>query len=181
MRSGGLTKYAISLMTVQSQLGHEVLAIWPGNRFPLLKKMKVRQMKPYGKCHCYEIKNALPLPLFHGIRNTASFFTSELDGYDCFNKFFSENGIEILHVHTMMGMPLAFLIAAEKNGVKIVYTSHDYFGLCPRVNFVNSFGDVCEGPSSEKCLCCNRNAKSAWFLWIRNSWLLVILKKFFKR
>ena len=181
MRSGGLTKYVISLMTAQSQLGHDVFAIWPGNRFPFSKKMKVRQMKPYGKSLCYEIKNALPLPLFHGIRNAASFLTSELDGFDCFDNFFSENGIEVLHVHTMMGMPLAFLIAAEKNGVKIVYTSHDYFGLCPRVNFVNSYGEVCEGASSEKCCFCNRNAKSIWFLWIRNSRLLVILKKIFKR
>ena len=181
MRSGGLTKYACSLMSTQAQLGQCVSAIWPGNRFPFSKKMSIRPMMAQGDICCFEIKNALPLPLLYGIKTPNLFQTSEKLGFSSFNRFFSENKFDVLHVHSLMGMPLSFLLAAKKNGVKIVYTSHDYFGLCPRVNFIDSQGNVCEDASPESCLHCNKNAKSIWYLWVRNSCLLLILKKLFKR
>ena len=181
MRSGGLTRYAVDLMLAEKDLGHAVQALYPGNRFPFAKKMRVQETTPFKGVSCYKIKNALPLPLLHGIQNAACFQVSKTDGYERFNSFFQENQFDVLHVHTMMGMPVSFLLAARNNGVKVVYTSHDYFGLCPRVNFVDCFGNVCDCAAPDKCARCNKNAKSIWYLWLRNSRLLIIMKKLFKR
>jgi hypothetical protein len=101
-------------MHAENKLGHEVYAIYPGNRFPFAKKMSVRQMSPFKGITCYKIKNALPLPLLHGIHNTAYFQMPETDGYEQFDCFFQENRIDVLHVHTMMGMPVSLLLAAKK-------------------------------------------------------------------
>ena len=179
-RSGGLTKYAIDLMQAEKKLGHRVCAVFPGNRFPIAQKMGIKSTKSYKGIPCWKIKNALPVPLLCGIQRANDFQSLETDGCEIFNTFFSENQFDVLHVHTLMGLPISFLMSAKKNGVKIVFTSHDYFGLCPRVNFVDSCGRVCDGSSPDKCASCNRRAKSVWYLWFRNSWLLIVLKKLFK-
>jgi len=181
MRSGGLTKYSVDLMEAQKQLGHNVFAIYPGNPFFLFGRMGVCKERSRNEIGVFKIQNALLLPLLHGIKNTRPFIASPKDGLDAFRIFFENNRFDILHVHTMMGLPVSFLISAKESGVKVVYTSHDYFGLCPKVNFINQDGMPCECAQPYKCERCNKMAKPLWYLWLRNSRLLVVLKKILNR
>lgn len=182
MRSGGLTRYAIDLMHSQKVLNHEVFAIYPGN--PSLffrKKNAVVKEKAYNGIPTFCIKNALFLPLLHGVKNPSSIIALKNEGLDCFRDFFQGARIDVLHVHSLMGLPVAFLLAARECGVKIVYTSHDYFGLCAKVNFVSENNHICKCAEPESCLECNKDAKPLWYLWLRNSKLLVLAKKVLKR
>ena len=181
MRSGGLTQYAIDLMRTQKDLLHDVYAVYPGNFFFFSSKRDVVAVKPNLSILSFKIKNALPLPLFHGVKKPSSFICEETQDLERFSLFFAENKFDVLHIHTMMGLPVAFLRAAKQNDVKIVYTSHDYFGLCPKVNFVDNCGGVCANASPEHCALCNNDAKSLWYIWLRNSWFLLLAKKFLKR
>lgn len=181
MRSGGLTKYAVDLMQSEKQMGHEVFATFPGNPTIFCRKKDIVARESYSGIGCFCIKNALLLPLLHGVKDPKHFISNRTDGIEAFRAFFSTQKFDVLHVHTLMGLPIAFLIAAKENGVKIVYTSHDYFGLCPKVSFISSQGDVCCYSDPEKCINCNTDAKPSWFLWLRNSRLLVVLKKLLKR
>ena len=181
MRSGGLTKYAIDLMLAEKKLGHDVYAVYPGNFSFFFKKRKVVKVKPNDGITTYIIKNALPLPLLHGIKKPELFVCNQNLDFDFFLDFFAENKFDVLHVHTMMGMPIAFLMAAKQHNVKIVYTTHDYFGLCSRVNFIDDSGKVCTGASTEHCALCNASAKPLWYIWLRNSWVLLLAKKLLKR
>ena len=181
MRSGGLTRYAIDLMLMQKQLGHEVFAIYPGNPSLFSRKISICNEDFCFGIPNYKIQNALLLPLFHGVKNVWPFVAKNITGLEVFSVFFKSNHFDVLHVHTLMGLPVSLLIAAKENGVKIVYTSHDYFGLCPKVNFINQDGILCDGASPERCAKCNASAKPLWYLWLRNSKLLVFLKKFLKR
>lgn len=181
VRSGGLTKYAVDLMQSQIQLGHRVFAVYPGNPSLLSRKKTICEKKECCGIPTFRINNALLLPLLHGMKSTWPFVAKDSDGLDAFRAFFKVNRFDVLHVHTMMGLPVSFLLAAKENEVKIVYTSHDYFGLCPRVNFIDQNNCVCENADSKKCAKCNEYAKPLWFLWLRNSKLLILYKKMLKR
>lgn len=181
MRGGGLTRYVVDLMHAEKELGHDVCAMYPGNFSFFSKKRKVVKVASNGGLPTYTMKNALPLPLLHGIKKPKSFVSDESKDLELFLSFFAENKFDILHVHTMMGMPVAFLKAAKQNNTRIVYTSHDYFGLCPRVNFIDDVGNVCTNASAEHCTICNATAKPLWYIWLRNSWILPLAKKLLKR
>ena len=171
----------VDLMQTQKQLGHDVFAIYPGNPSLFSRKFSIYNEGFSFNIPNYKIKHALLLPLFHGIKNTRPFMAEKFDGFDVFSDFFKSNQFDVLHVHTLMGLPVSFLIAAKENGVRIVYTSHDYYGLCPKVNFINQNGILCNGAFPERCEKCNEYAKPLLYLWLRNSRLLVILKKIMKR
>lgn len=180
MRSGGLTRYAVDLMQAQQDMGHDICALYPGNSSWLSRKMLVVKEGFYGDIACFKIKNALFVPLLYGIKNPEK-FVEKKSCVENFKMFFVQNHFDILHLHTLMGMPKSFLLAAKECGVKIVYTSHDYFGLCPKVNFINSKGEVCCGADEFCCAECNATAKPSWYIWLRNSKLLLIAKKLLKR
>lgn len=170
-RRGGLVKYASDLMEEERKMGHAVYTLYPGNfslfsRISLLKKESER---------VYVLTNGLPISLMYGIDNPYDFIAPrEIVG---FNEFISIVKPDVFHVHTLMGLPKELLSLMKQSGVRIVYTSHDYFGLCPKVNFINDRGDVCEGASEDRCLECCKNAHGRLFLKIRNSKFVDPLKK----
>ena len=88
---------------------------------------------------------------------------------------------DVLHIHTLMGLPKRYLEIAHDKGIRIIYTSHDYFGLCPRVNLTDNQGDVCKICNEENCTTCNKQAKPVWFLKVRNLKCLVPLKSIARR
>ena len=86
-----------------------------------------------------------------------------------FEHFYNEFKPDVLHLHTLMGIPEEAIRFFKEKGVRIVYTSHDYFGICPKVNFINEKGTLCEGPNAVRCAKCNECSPSTFFLRIRNS------------
>ena len=166
-RAGGLNRYATDLMLEQAKT-HEVALLYPSGFVLLSKKCKIERSKKENGINVYRLVNALPLSLLYGIRNPIDFIQRDISNKS-FAKFYSEFHPEILHLHTLMGMPEDALKFFKERGVKIVYTTHDYFGICPKVNLINDKGKLCEGPSAERCSRCNSNAPSTMFLRLRNS------------
>ena len=76
-----------------------------------------------------------------------------------------------------MGLPIEYIQTAKERGIKLVYTTHDYFGLCPKVNFIDWENKCCPKVSADRCLQCNKSAPSTIFLRIRNLKFLTYLKK----
>lgn len=162
-RSGGLTKYSIDLMKEEINQGYEVLLLWPGeiksyNKNPIIKKRKSQY-----NIQNFELVNCLPVPLMGGIK--------EIDAYmqkcdkNIYYKFLKKHKPSVIHIHTLMGLHDEFLQAAQDLNIKTVFTTHDYFGLCPKVTFLYK-NKICKeilNSSSDKCLnCedCNKNALS---------------------
>lgn len=177
-RSGGLTKYALDLMKSQMELQHEVTAIYPGNFSFFSSVSTFRKRGEYEGINIWKLTNALPVPLLYGIRHPQHM--SKKREIKQFNDFIREVQPDVLHIHTLMGMPKELISMFQQAEIKVVYTSHDYFGLCPKVNFVNLHGEVCRESGSEKCAVCCQDAKSLCFLKLRNSEYLVPLKKWLK-
>ena len=54
----------------------------------------------------------------------------------------------------------AFLDAAKKKGIRLVFTTHDFFPICPKVTMF-SHGKICDSIAScEACGVCNNTALS---------------------
>ena len=163
-RSGGLTKYCIDLMMQQKQAGHEVAMMWPGafrliGHFVRLKhsKKKVVLGEKQTEIDSYEVINPLPVPLDEGIIYVEKFMMKcpNPKGYEEFLKTCQPDAI---HVHTLMGLHKEFLKTAKFMGIKIVFTAHDYFGICPKVTLFRDDA-VCDGDCG-KCGKCNQSALS---------------------
>ncbi len=127
-RTGGLVKYSLDLMNEQINQGHEVVMVFPGRvnflkREPYFKFGK-RQNIPYA-----ELVNSLPLPLIGNIKNPQDFM-KHTDSKVFINLLESEKP-DVIHIHTLMGLYGEFLEEAKKHNIKIVFTTHDYFGISP--------------------------------------------------
>lgn len=176
-RSGGLVKYAMDLMLAQKRLGCSVIAFYPGGTSFTHRKCWVHQDKEYNGITTFELSNSMPVPLMYGIKDVDRETSSQGLDIVSFKQMLDTVNPDVFHVHTLMGLPLEYLQEAHDRGIRIVYTSHDYFGLCPKVNFINQNGEVCLGASCERCEVCNANAKSALFLKMRNAkWVVPFMK-----
>ena len=170
-RSGGLTKYATDLMIAQSNQGEEVFLIYPGDyTFWKIPKMEIVQRQKYFNISAFEIQNPIPVPLLHGIKHPKSIFSpKQILSRNAIEQFYAATKPDILHLHTLMGLPSELLDFFKEKGVKIVFTSHDYYGLCLKVNFINNKGLYCTQPEGRNCAICNSHAPSSLFLQLRNS------------
>lgn len=178
MRSGGLTRYAIDLMKEQHALGHSVIAIYPKMNLQKQKNSIVFTYKgTNANITMYEMKGALPVPLLYGVNNPDDYMPNYEESKPTIANFFESVRPDIFHIHTLMGLPIEVLEVAKMMGIRTVFTSHDYFGLCPKVNFIDYTGQLCEGMEERHCTACNKNAWSRGLLWLRNSRLMVILKR----
>ncbi len=156
-RTGGLTRYALDIAKEQSMEGHIVSLIWPGRINPLLRDGFSYHGGDFG-IQSIELINPLPVPLLNGIRNTNLYMQTR--NISVFRKFFREQKPDVIHIHTLMGLPKEFLLAAKESSIKLIYTTHDYFGLCPKVSFFCN-SQVCSNKESCKdCYQCNENAFS---------------------
>ncbi|MGO5543208.1 glycosyltransferase [Blautia sp. HCP3S3_H10_1] len=161
VRVGGLVDYALDLAEVQTEQGHTVElltpgAIWGRNRHHIwFRKKKFRNLDWY----C--IENPLPVPMACGIKDI-KWYSSDA-GFDEYKKFLEKIKPDVIHVHSLMGIHKSFFKAAKELHVRIVYTSHDYFGICPRTDLLRD-GHICENKDWTKCASCCRNSFGTWHL-----------------
>ncbi|MBW6410288.1 glycosyltransferase [Clostridium weizhouense] len=173
-RTGGLTKYSIDLMKEQVRNGDKVYLLFPGRISLLNEKTKIKSYKNEFGIKTYEIVNPLPVPLLNGISKPQEFM--EICDTEIFKTFLLENDIQIVHIHTFMGLHKEFLESAKELDIKIVYTTHDYFGICTKVNFIDNKGCLCEKRNLEKCLNCNKSGYSMKTIQILQSPIYRFLK-----
>lgn len=154
-RGGGLTKYALDLMQTQLRLNHQVYLLYPGH-YNARSKINIIKDKDQDEIKAYELVNPLPVPLIFGIKNPGLFYKNA--DKSVYLDFLREVSPDIIHVHTLMGMHKEFFQAAKELNIKIVYTTHDYFCLCP-TNLMDHENRMCSDfENGEKCKACNRNS-----------------------
>jgi len=177
-RSGGLTKYATDLMKVQSDSSDVVTLLYPGEyTFLGLPKIRIEREPTYNGIAVYQLNDTSIVPLLYGIRNPADITDNKRQlSAQALELFYKEVQPEVFHIHTLMGIPPELIVYLKAKKVKIVYTSHDYYGLCPKVNFINYKGEFCNTPGGEQCAMCNRHSPGAAFLRLRNSKYLLKYK-----
>lgn len=172
-RTGGLTKYCMDLMEAQKNKGHEVFLMWPG-KFSLAGHfVRFKKGKNVNGIGNLQVINPLPVPLDEGI-NDVDLYTAECVNPEAYRKFLEELEPDAIHLHTLMGLHKEFIEIAKSLGIKVIFTSHDYFGICPKVTLFRD-GKVCNG-HCEKCVDCNDSALSLTNIKILQSSIYRALK-----
>ncbi|WP_242290033.1 glycosyltransferase [Bacillus cereus group sp. BfR-BA-01319] len=172
-RTGGLTKYSVDLM-LEQLIEHDVFLLYPG-KFTTSSKLAIKKNKSYRNIGVYEIVNPLPISLLNGINQPQLFMKKvEKKIYEGYLKKISP---DVIHVHTLMGIHKEFFEVAKDLSIKLVFTTHDYFGLCPKVNLMDAEGNICEDfNSGRNCLSCNTNALSSPMIYVMQSYPYRYLK-----
>lgn len=151
VRDGGLIKYALDLAQGQKEAGHDVLLLMPGKLSGLSKKRTRIVTQSYRNLECDLIIN--PLPVTEGRSIDRTDFLYEYGAFDVYDEFLRRKAPEIIHVHSLMGLHLAFMHAAEALSIPTVFTTHDYYGLCPKVNLFKN-GRICREKDWNTCDSC---------------------------
>lgn len=157
-RTGGLTKYAIDLMEEQCKQNEEVYLLYPGKIKIFNKKTKIKKEKNFKDIKVFEIINPLPVPLLQGINNIEE-YTKKVD-ITVYENFLKNIMPDVIHIHTLMGIHKEFFEIAKKLNIKLVFTTHDYFGLCPKVSLYNHKNENCKGYNNKDCSECCKYALS---------------------
>lgn len=152
-RIGGLTKFCMDIMDYQISQGYRVALLWPGQIIGRKTKIRYSKVKGY---ESFEIINPLPISICNGIKNDKE-YTRRINP-DVFETFLDFQKPDCIHVHTLEGLPIEFLKIAKSRNIKLIYSTHDLFGICPTNTLYNEFG-VCNVDCIE-CVQCNQNAFS---------------------
>ena len=157
-RTGGLTKFCMDLMKEQVKEGDDVSMLWPGEIQLIGKNTKIRRHDPVGGIGNFEVVNPTPVPFDEGIWDFNAFmYSGDPRPYEILLKHIKP---DVIHIHTLMGLHKSFLDMAKKNGIRLVFTTHDFFPICPKVTMFRR-GQICKCiESCEECGVCNNTALS---------------------
>lgn len=157
-RTGGLTKFCMDLMKEQVREGDQVSLLWPGEIQLFGKRTKIKKNGSVYGIASFEAINPTPVSYDEGIVDIPAFTVEgDLKVYEQFLQFVRPN---VIHIHTLMGLHKNLLIAAKKMGIKTVFTTHDFFPICPKVTMFRD-GMICpDADTCESCPKCNLTALS---------------------
>lgn len=177
-RSGGLTKFCIDLMIQQQKDGSEVALLWPGQMRLMNRSIEI---KDRGKYYCsntdlnsFELINPLPISFDEGINDFEAFtLKSDKEIYKFFLRMYNP---DVVHVHTLMGIHKEFFEAAKDLKIRLVFTAHDFFPICPKVTMFRH-NQICECVfDCKECSLCNSTALSVKKIYLLQSPLYRKLK-----
>lgn len=155
-RTGGLTKFCMDLMNQQLNEGHIVALLWPGRM--MSSRIKIIPRKDINGINSFELLDPLPIPYDEGIVEIEAFI--KVGEKEVFSAFLKSIRPDVIHIHTLMGLYDAFLEAAKDLGIKTIYTTHDFFPICPKVTMYRH-GKICDSiKTCDQCPRCNTTALS---------------------
>lgn len=156
-RTGGLVRYCCDLLNAQIAAGYEVAMLWPaGNTF--FKQAIIRKVKRNG-IGSYEFYSRNMIPLIFGTKDPSALDCA--DDTKAFNYVLNDFRPDVVHIHSIQGMSVRLFEEMRSKGIRTVFTTHDYYPICLRCNFINQTGRICGGPSPELCAICNASGLSA--------------------
>ena len=161
-RSGGLTKFCVDLMVQQAKESHTVAMLWPGQMRIVNQKVTIKRhknVKLNGQdILSFEVINPLPVSFDEGIADIAA-FTKNTEA-DVYKQLLDEFQPDVIHVHTLMGLHKSLLEVTKDKKIRLVFTAHDFFPICPKVTMFRH-GAVCDCVQKcENCGVCNTTALS---------------------
>lgn len=169
-RTGGLTKYSHDLMISEESMGNKVSLLYPGY-MTLSDNAKIIKNSKYNNMDIYELVNSLPVTLMSGVKNPEEYFKKKINKkliYDFFNSIKPD----IIHIHTLMGIYKEFIEVAAEYKIPIIYSTHDYFGICPKVNLLTYNKDNCNNEiykEGNTCIYCNNYGYSKKLIYLMQS------------
>lgn len=157
-RTGGLTKFCVDLMKQQVASGHEVSMLWPGEIYRLCGRTRIKCRGQISGINSFEVINPTPVSFDEGITKIDLFL--HRGDTAAYRDFLQHLRPDVLHIHTLMGIHKSLLDTAKSLNIRIVFTAHDFFPICPKVTMFRN-GQICENiENCDQCALCNTTALS---------------------
>lgn len=144
VRGGGLVKYVLDLAKGQRDQGLDVCLMIP-SEIHKNKETVIQKRRCFGFV-CYHVIN--PVLVSCGKRINDMTVLCENGILAVYIKFLKTVSPNIIHIHSLMGLHLAFLQAAKQLQIPIIYTTHDYYGICPKCTNFTENGAECRQDGS---------------------------------
>lgn len=152
-RRGGLPRYSTDL-SLELAKTDEVFLMYPGSINLFSSTIKINVRKTNYPFKVLELKNGLPVSLGLGIdANNIDKFIAKRN-IDEFKRFINEENPDVVHFHTLMGVPIEILNYLHHKGVKTVFTTHDFYGLCPKMLSQNPILGLTNSVCTDDCMLC---------------------------
>jgi glycosyltransferase involved in cell wall biosynthesis len=151
LKTGGLNRYCKDLSESQRLDGHTIFILYP-EAFMSSKRPHIVKARE----GLYTIHDALPMAITYGIDSPERYMVSPQK--DSFVSFLTSMHPDVIHVHSIQGIHKEFFEAARKLNIPMLFTTHDYYPICPRCVLLNSEGKICTEPGPITCAYCNKNA-----------------------
>lgn len=179
IRHGGSVQVAHDLIKEQIRSGHNVLALTCGETLLRGKISRIRKIKNSDiGFPVFQLTNPLTPTLIYGCSDPLSQFREIKINRKNIEDFIENYEIQILHIHTMMGLHKDIVRIFKEKNVRIIYTTHDFHGICPHYNLIKYNGELCGGDGGRKeCYKCNAHEPSDYFLRLVNSRVFHSIKK----
>lgn len=172
-RRGGLPKYSLDLAR-QLSTNNDVYLMYPGAMSFWKKKLGFRFKKSNEKFQIIELLDPLPVSLGLGISDEELYM--EARDVTKITRLLTDLKIDVVHFHTFMGVPLELLQAIKQLKIKMVYTTHDFYGLCPKMLATDPLSALLETKCSADCMLCKAGPDKLK-LWVMQSHLYATLKE----
>lgn len=169
-------QYAYGLITEQAKT-ERVYTLLCGDTLFRGSICRIKESAIRNGIATFKLTNPLTPTLIYGVSNPQSQHRDVKIDYDNIRKFVKEKNVKVMHLHTFMGIHKDMVAFIKKLGVTIVYTSHDFHGICAHYNLIDFKGELCEEASAERCALCNQNEPSDRFLRLANSSFYHFVKK----
>jgi len=100
------------------------------------------------------INSPIPAPASKSWGNPSALNHAETR--EIFFDFVVKHGFDVIHFNHFEGLPAEVLTIKKRlPHIKILFSMHDYYSLCPQVNFLYQGKELCEdGQSGKKCQSC---------------------------
>ena len=151
-RRGGLPRYSTDL-SIELAKTNEVYLMYPGQINPYSNKIKLVEKKDKYPFQTIEMKNPLPVSLGLGV-SEEKYYMQKRD-ISALKKLITDIQPDIVHLHTLMGLPKEFLEYLKKQNIKTIYTTHDFYGLCPKMLNNDPKEALKTSKCSYNCMLCN--------------------------
>ncbi len=159
-----MTKFCIDLLLQQVRDGHQTALLWPGQMGMFRRKVEIKdrgitRLEPdWIGVHNYEVINPLPVSYDEGITKFDAYMKD--GGREAYSELLETYQPDVVHVHTLMGIHRSFLEETKKRKIRLVFTAHDFFPICPKVTMFRQ-GAICSSVlSCNDCGKCNTTALS---------------------
>lgn len=155
----GAEVYTWSVATEQARRGHEVHVLAPGKRAGHPEHALVEEQLDGVRVHRLNQN-------FLGIDRLEKTYTDpQVD--EVFAALLARLAPDVVHVQHTIGVSAGVLRVAERAGVRVVMTLHDFWAHCPRGQRMTPRLHLCEQVEPWRCALCVGRKRAAYFVrWL---------------
>jgi glycosyltransferase involved in cell wall biosynthesis len=153
--TGGVPNYVRPLALKFVELGHNVSLFYSGAYFRRYNWLLRPYLRINNEDYPFEYAELVNSP---GLAHNYGFPLMDVScsrSERVFLDYIKKTKPDIMHVHSVTGLPVSIMKIAAEHGARVFYTVHEYGALCQKTVMIDEDGKLCPGPVNlEKCADC---------------------------